>query len=195
MKKQKMLKRNNIDIGFRIFQLTLYTIFLSITLLIAYILNSLLEVIFGIIVFSTTRYLFDKTYHADSTSKCLILSILVFTGYALITPKLNISILSNVMLGYLISLVLYYIEDYIETKEKLKLKKSLKIYKGIDDGELHRIIDSIELTDKEIKLLEDFYCKRKNLTMISYELGYTYEYTSYLKSLILKKISNYYKNV
>lgn len=195
MKKQKIQKRNNIDIGFRIFQLTLYIIFLSVSLLIAYILNSLLEVIFGIIVFTGTRYLFSKTYHADSTSKCLILSILVFVIYAIITPKINISLLSSVLLGYLISLCLYYIEDYIELKESLKVKKSKKIYKGIDDEELHSIIDNVGLTEMDIKLLEDFYCKRKNLTMISYELGYTYEYTSYLKSSILKKISNYYKDV
>lgn len=74
------------------------------------------------------------------------------------------------------------------------MKKSKKIYKGIKIDELHTIIDGVELTENDIKLLEDFYCKKKTLMMISYELGYTYEYTSYLKSLILKKISNYYKD-
>lgn len=177
------------------FQLTLYTIFLSVSLFTAYIFNSLLEVIFGIIVFTGTRYLFNKTYHSESTSKCLLLSILVFVGYAIITPKVNISILSSVILGYLISLGLYYIADYKELKEKLKMKKNKKIYKGISSEELHAIIENIELTENDIRLLEDFYCKKKSLMMISYELGYTYEYTSYLKSLILKKISNYYKSV
>lgn len=187
-------------IGFRIFQISGYALFFTVVMLFAYLTETEIQVTLGLISFFATRYTYNKTYHSNSVLKCLSISILIFIVYSLFSFSLHLTILVNVLIGAVITFGLYLIKDYKDSKESIKdlnemltVKKNSKIYKGMKLDEIHQIIDCIDLTNLEIKILEDFYCKRINLTELSNSIGFTYQYTHEIKARILDKISKYYK--
>ena len=101
---------------FRLFQFSLYAIFFICVYLLSLFLGRVLELTLILASYFALRYTFVKTWHARSTLKCIITSIMVFWIAELFVIPKEISILCSVMFGYLISYGLYLIQDYIDLK-------------------------------------------------------------------------------
>ena len=186
-------------IGFRIFQLSGYLLFFAIVLSFAYLVKTEVQITLGLISFFATRYAYNKTYHCVTLLKCMTVSIGIFILYSIFSLPIHITILTNVLLGCYITYNLYFLKDYLDDKEiinklnkTLESKKNFKIYKGMKLEELHNIIDCIGLEDMFIKILENFYCRKRSLTEIANSIGFTYQYTHELKAKALSMITEYY---
>ena len=101
---------------FKVFQITLYAIFFICVYALALFIGRVLELTLLLTSYFALRYTFVKTWHADTTLKCITTSIVVFwIAESFVLPK-EISILCSIMFGFLITFALYLIQDYLDLK-------------------------------------------------------------------------------
>lgn len=93
---------------------------MALILLISVFFDKLVETIITIILFFIYRSRFEKQYHASSLYLCSFISIIIFTIIIQIEVKLSISILFSVILTYTITLVSYYVRDYLDNRVLVK---------------------------------------------------------------------------
>lgn len=189
---QKKQKRKY-NLGFKLFQILIYISILVPIYFIAYLFDSIVECSIALITFFTLRYCYAKTYHCSTTSNCIIVSIVLFSIISINSISINISLFGNTLLSLVLTAFLFVIKDYIDMRLKLENKRVKSVYKGMSKEELKELINNIGLNSMEERILVDFYCNKLSLTIISNEIGYTYQYTHDLKSKALSKIHNFYK--
>lgn len=186
-------EKRGCNLGFRLFQLLIYSCILMPIILIAYLFDALIESSIALITFFTLRYCFAKTYHCSTTLNCILISILIFAVISINSIPINISLFSNILISFVLTLVLFLLKDYIDLSLKLKNKPIKSVYKDMTKDEMNEVIKDIGLNHLEETILIDFYCNKLSLTIISNQIGYTYQYTHDLKSKALSKIHNFYK--
>ena len=121
----------------------------------AYFGDKVLEVTIAIVSFAILRNSFSKTYHADTIEPnpskaiklCVKSSIILFCLLQTALIKINISLLTNALIGLLLGYVSYVLEDYLEMcklrkrekekeKDKKKREKIIEIL-GYDTSQEH----------------------------------------------------------
>lgn len=121
----------------------------------AYFGDKVLEVTIAIVSFAILRNSFPKTYHADTIEPnpskaiklCVKSSIILFCLLQTALIKINISLLTNALIGLLLGYVSYVLEDYLEMcklrkrekekeKDKKKREKIIEIL-GYDTSQEH----------------------------------------------------------
>ena len=87
---------------------------------IAYFNNKLVETSITILLFYLFRNLFEKQYHASSLYLCGLISLIVF--FVVVHLEINVatSILYSVILTFIITLLSYFVRDYIDNKLLVK---------------------------------------------------------------------------
>ena len=119
--------------------------------------NRLLEIFIVTACFFYFRSRFEKQFHASTTWKCTIYTIIIFYIVSLITPQLSYSILLIVVFCYFINLISYYVRDYLDIKHPKKKKKNTNRQAIIGIlGEGH--LDEEYITD---------YCVNKGIPQVS----------------------------
>jgi accessory gene regulator protein AgrB len=95
---------------------------------IAWLNNRTIEFLFIFFSFQMNRMVFGKSYHADSLSKCTLITLVTF--YLLIKGviPLNISLFATPLFGVYLSYVLNIIQELIDNQEVPKpfVKKRLR---------------------------------------------------------------------
>lgn len=85
-----------------------YIAFLFIVLFFGWLFDRLLETVFMIIGFMSTRFCVPKIYHFNTTQKCISVSTLTFLfGLAILCIPKSVSLVWNVAVGVLIPIIMY----------------------------------------------------------------------------------------
>lgn len=136
----------------------LFTLFVMITQLLQFLLvysiawfnHRTIEFFFIFFSFQINRMMFGKSYHADSLSKCTLITLVIF--YLLIKGviPLNISLFATPLFGVYLSYVLNIIQELIDNQEvprpfvKKKLREQIIEILGDDLSEVVEAVKIIE---------------------------------------------------
>ena len=112
--------RNKILLQFWALRLLLYAIFLGINLAYAFLIGKPFELVVILIAYTALRWCFPTTWHHKKTLNCICYSTIGFCIFDTFTIPISVSLFGGVITGYLISLGLYLLQDYIDTKIILK---------------------------------------------------------------------------
>lgn len=91
-----------------------YLVILVALFFVAWIQDKLLNAIIIVASYFATRWVFPKTFHAKNSRNCLIFSIACFSIGVIISIPIKISITFSVIIGGAISILLFFIQRYIE---------------------------------------------------------------------------------
>lgn len=123
---EKAQNKQSSKIGLTIFKIFIVTIQIPINMVLTYFYNTYIEIIICMLAFQSLRYMFPKTYHSNGLLKCMGMTAVIFwtCNIYMIVVGRNVSILINVLIGFLISYIAYLVQDYIDLKERNKKVKS-----------------------------------------------------------------------
>ena len=89
-------------------------------LIIGILFNRAIEVTISIIAFHIFRRYDEKTYHASTYIKCFLTSMISFIIIMKLSLPLQQSILFQIFIGYILTKIMYFIEESIENKLLVK---------------------------------------------------------------------------
>lgn len=174
-----MEKTQEKQIGFIIFKIFIIAIQIPINMVLTYFYNTYLEIIICMFAFQSLRYMFPKTYHSNGLLKCMATTAIIFwiaNIYMIFVGK-NISILTNVIIGFLIGYFAYLYQDYKDLKiRNKKIKHNRDKIIDILNGEVslenilnycksHGIKEEVGKTvDKFLRMTIDKVCEQEYLT-------------------------------
>lgn len=104
-------------LGFYVYKYSIYSVIYAGIILAAIINQKYIETLYLFISFIALRYCFPKTFHSHNVWHCAFWSIGVFWVAIPAVLPITASIFSSVLIGYLITYLLYVVEDYIEKKQ------------------------------------------------------------------------------
>lgn len=122
---------------------------LGVILGIAILNNKAIETSITIVLFFIYRKLFTKQFHASSLYLCAFISIIVFIVIINIEVNLATSILISVVLTFTITLISYFVRDYLDTrvlvkKYRIKLETfDVKCVNNLTEEEMIKLMPSI----------------------------------------------------
>ena len=165
--------------------------------LIAYLNNRLVETSITMVLFFVFKGLFDKQYHCKSLLMCSLVSVIVFTFVSLLELKLSISILSSVIITFMINLISYYVRDYFDNRDKMQgYEKTFKKMKSrrleeLSEDELLRLLPSIK--QDVIHIVYGYLHREKGITANEY--AYDYNISEPLVYKYVKQVKDAYKDL
>ena len=177
--------KNKFHIPFKV-KLILFTIIqYGGAILLGILLNRLLQIIFFLPLFHIFRRKYAKTYHASDFVQCTIHTFIMLIAVCLISLPLHISLIFIVLLSYITTDILYYLEDYLQ----LLKAKQLKISYGMNEELLIDKCKELNLSQLETDVLVMFYCRRMKRYEIGIKLNYSEDNISKIKSKALSKFA------
>lgn len=148
----------------------MFTIFVIVTQMLQFLLvysiawlnNRTIEFLFIFFSFQMNRMVFGKSYHADSLSRCTLITLVIF--YFLIKGiiPLDVSLFATPLFGVYLSYVLNAIQELIDNQEvpkpfvKKKLREQIIDILGEDLSEEH-INEICRVKDINPKVAETVY--------------------------------------
>lgn len=168
-----------------------------IILIIAYLNNRLIETSITMILFFVFRGLFEKQYHCKSLLMCSFVSIIVFTIVSLLELKLSISILSSVIITFMINLISYYVRDYLDSRNQIiqyknKFKKMhTKRIEELNEDELLKLFPDIR--KEVIHITYEYLHRSKRITANAF--AYNHSISEPLVYKYVKQVKDRYKNL
>ena len=188
---EKTLQQNlqeksvNDDKGFTIFTIVLSLFqFMLVFTLCYFINNTTWQFVIIFVSFCVLRAVFGKSYHCNSIITCTSLSCLVFVIATRLSLPPYISTLCNVIIGLLVAYMMYVLYYY----NKYTNPQGITLSRGMNQETLMEMCSDLQLTDIEMKVLTDFYVKRKSLQSIAMSIGYSKINVSKIKQKAIKKI-------
>lgn len=161
------------------FTLTLFwncfTVF--VVLIIALLNNTMIECVFILISFWSSKLCFGKPFHFKSVIQCFIVSNLTYYALNRITLPIGISIIIPIVLGVGLS--------YFTAK---KTKAENKLYKGMSEESLYEILKKVTDDPIVIKICKEFYCDRYSDAKISLINNYSVASVRLKRQTINKKL-------
>ena len=167
----------------------------------AYFTDKYLEAIFLIIAFVQLRYKLQTTWHAKSTGVCIFITIAV--GYLAI-PRvwpIEFSLLSSVIIGFIIDFIAWYAqfavdlvnENKLVNEENALLKEKIE-QEHIDidlmsDAEFAQYCGHRGLSASEIKIAIAVLKKKLKGQDLYDEIGYSMTQSKRLRKKILEKLN------
>lgn len=151
----------------------------SILLLVGILCNRWLEITISVFAFHILREKDSKTFHAETSIKCFITSIISFSIVMSLEFPLDVSIFASILLAYWLSTVMYFIQDYLDLHMKFKPQTFYKGMTTLPEG----------LQGVEYDIMYQYYVKRKSLDKIAMNLGYSVDGIKKIKAKILKRYS------
>ena len=183
--KNKSLKRRLFE--FRVKNLILNLLFLSIVFACAYVFDKWFEAFAYILTYTIIRNEFTKALHGtDLTTSnhkgiqyCRYITFIVQLISITFIITIDISKYINIILAFTLGIINFFAKDYLQ----YKLYKA-KFYKGMGAKDIPQ-----DLVGIEYKIIEQYYVKRYKLDKIAYNLGYSVDNIKKLKSKIIKRYS------
>lgn len=149
-----------------------------------FINNTTWQFVIIFVSFCVLRAVFGKSYHCNSIITCTSLSCLVFVIATRLSLPPYISTLCNVIIGLLVAYIMYVLYYY----NKYTNPQGITLSRGMNQETLIEMCSNLQLTDIEMKVLTDFYVKRKSLQSIAMSIGYSKINVSKIKQKAIKKI-------
>ena len=148
------------------------TIFFIITygsiFIISYFFKRVIETTISVIFFHIFRRKDNKTFHASNDLLCWLVSVISFTIVNILQLPLNQSILMCVCLAYILTIVMFYIKDYIDLG-LIRFQLSKKNIKDFTLDELKKI--NYDMNDIDIELVYNYIHRKRNITTDNYVLN------------------------
>ncbi len=166
-------------------------------LLLAYFNNKLLETIISIICFYIFRFMFLKQYHSFNSIMCACVSLLVYFLIIKLEFNLSESILFSVILTFMVNLISYYVKEFIDTRNEIKLyrekqrKMMTKRLEELSEEELLRLLPNIK--KNIIHIAYGYIHRDKGITAIDY--AYDNNISEPLVYKYVKQVKDEYKNL
>lgn len=171
--------------GFKLFALMLAVFqFMLVFTLCYFINNTTWQFVVIFVSFCVLRYVFGKSYHCNSVINCTSLSCLIFVIATRLSLPAYISALCNVIIGLLVAYlmyILYYFTKYTNSQ-------GITLSRGMSLDALTEMCSNIQLNEMEMKILTEYYVKRKSLQSIAMSVGYSKINVSKIKQKAIKKI-------
>lgn len=131
-----------------------FTVF--VVLIVALLNNTMVECVFILISFWSSKLCFGKPFHFKSVIQCFIVSNLTYYALNRITLPIGISVIVPIVLGVGLS--------YFTAK---KTKAENRLYKGMSEESLYEILKKVTDDPIVIKICKEFYCDRYSDAKIS----------------------------
>jgi hypothetical protein len=147
------IKLNWISIKYFFLLVLQYLILIAISLL----LDKLIECITMLPLFFIYTKKYSKQYHCATLLKCGVTTIAIFTLLFILMPSKNQFVFSGIIVMYVMTLISYYVRDYIDIKFPKKKKKNTNRQIIID------ILGSNNLSEESI----EEYCNKLGLINMS----------------------------
>ena len=152
---------------FLVTYLTLLTLWNTFTVVlivfVSFLNNTLIECLFILTSFWTTKSMFGKPFHLKNLFHCFIVSNLTYYCLNRITLPIGISIIAPIILGVGLSYV----------TSKLVVNK--KLYRGMPENEFYETISLVTNNKLDIEICRLFYCERKKEDYIARITNYSKE--------------------
>ena len=127
-------------------------------LIVGYFMDRMIEVSISIICFHIFRQFDDKTFHASTCLKCWCISTITFIILMRLTLPLINSMLSSIMLSYILTKTMYLIQDYLDLKiERANMIKST--LEEVSEEDLIHICNQMKVED--VKLVYKYLHQNK----------------------------------
>ena len=170
--------------GFYLFKYSLYSI-IYLGIAVAGVLNQkYIETAFLFIAFVALRYCFPKTFHSKSVYRCVFWSIVIFWVAIPQTLPIAVSIFSSIVSGFLMTWVLYLIQDYLDCKVKTTLT-----IKDISLPTLENILNDSLLTEEEKSVIKYKHIKHLKGEELYNAMGYSKRQTIRIYKSALEKFN------
>lgn len=171
--------------GFKLFALMLAVFqFMLVFTLCYFINNTTWQFVVIFISFCVLRLVFGKSYHCNSIINCTSLSCLVFVIATRLSLPTYISILCNVIIGLLVAYLMYILYYF----NKNTNSQGVVLSRGMSLEALIEMCSNLQLNEMEMKILTEYYVKRKSLQSIAMAVGYSKINVSKIKQKAVKKI-------
>lgn len=175
--------------GWRIYCALIFSIITyGSILIISFFYNKMLEITISIICFHIFRKYDTKTYHATTSIKCFIVSIITFFVMNNVTLPIEKSVISAILLSYLLTKIMYYIQDYIDYLRERKMVKDLKPLEDLSFEELKEVYN--EYSDNDIHAI--YACLHKDRSVNYENIAMRYNMSRMTLYRIMKKVRNKY---
>lgn len=173
------------EVGFKLFTLMLSLFQFMLVFTLCYFINNVTwQFVVIFVSFCVLRAVFGKSYHCNTILACTSLSCLVF----LIATKLSlpsyVSILCNVLIGLLVAYMMYVMYYY----DKYTNSQGITLKRGMSEEALIEMCNNAQLTEIEMKIMLNYYVKRKSLLYIATLVGYSIDNVKKIKAKIIKRI-------
>lgn len=175
--------------GWRIYCALIFSIITyGSILIVSFFYNKMLEITISIICFHIFRKYDTKTFHATTAIRCFIVSMIVFIVMNKVSLPMDKSAISAILLSYLLTKIMYYIQDYIEYLRERKMVKDLKPLEDLSFDELKDIYD--EYSDNDIHAI--YSCLHKDRSVNYENIAMRYNMSRMTLYRIMKKVRNKY---
>ena len=176
------------DLRFNYCSIIFFIITYGSILIIAYFYNRMLEITIGVICFHIFRKFDEKTFHASTDVRCWLVSLISFWIIIELSLPLEASILSVIILSYLLTKAMYYIQDYIDLLNEKKLRSELKPLENLSIEELKELYSEYSLSD----IHAIYMCLRKGRDITFEYIALKHNMTRMTLYRIMKKVKEKY---
>ena len=101
-----------------------YFIILPAPIIISVLTGRFVPFALFMISYGAMRYVYPKTYHAETFWGCIRGSAILFVAVSMIVLPLGISLLSSIPMGAMLGYGLYKLQDYFDTKRQVELLRT-----------------------------------------------------------------------
>lgn len=184
--KLKKLNSAKIRVWFKVFKykLLMDIIIYASSFGLAFLLDKVFETLFIFISFHLFRGLFPKQLHLKSTISCVKLTLFIFSVSILAVLPNDLSKFAPIILGVLICLITYFVQDYMD----LLARKKKGLVKGMSEEDMIKLCKENKLTELETKVMILYYCKGMKRWEIGNLLSYSQDYIAKVKKRALDKL-------
>lgn len=128
----------------------------------AYFLDMMIEASISVIAFHIFRHYDENTFHAKTSIKCWTVSLISFLILLKLALPIQQSIFVSVILSYLLTKVMYYIQEFIDMKLR---DKNVDILKPIEEYTLDELKSEFsDIEEAYIKAVYDYMHKDRFTT-------------------------------
>lgn len=158
-------------------------------LIVSYFYNKMLEISICIVCFHIFRNFDEKSYHATTSIKCFAISLIVFSVMNSVSLPIEKSIVSTIMLSYILTKIMFLVQDYIDYLKEKKIDKSLVRLENMSIEQLKEMFS--EYSDNDIHAI--YTCLHKDRNM-NYEcIALKYNMSRMTLYRIMKKVKERYQ--
>lgn len=160
-------------------------------LIVGYFLNRIIEATLAVICFHIFRKYDKKTYHADTSIKCWLVSFILFGVLTKLTTPITHSIFVTIMLSYLLTKIMYYTQELIEHLQDNKITKDLVRLENMSKEQLQEMFS--EYSANDINAI--YMCLHKDRSTNYEYIAYKHNMSRMTLYRIMKKIRSQYNSL
>ena len=98
-----------------------YLVILLALFFVSWLCDKVINAVIILMSYGGTRWVFPLTYHAKTDRGCIMFTIACFSIAIIIALPINLSVISSVVIGMVISTFLFFLQYFIDLKASTKI--------------------------------------------------------------------------